>query len=157
MSTVLKNHSGGSSTASQWDCSDRVHSDQIILWTVRWEAGPRERLPKVLKTKPTQGRPSGSSPLRSDGSHDGQARGWTSWEAADDNKRESWKTTLESQGTQSKNWQSDSLTKVQLTLSQGEKKGDEVADDEDNNTVISNVWQQHCVLREELFLSTCYI
>jgi hypothetical protein len=46
--------------------------------------------------------------------------------------RESWKTTLGSQGTYSENWHSDSLKKVYLNLSQGKKnKGDEVADDQD--------------------------
>jgi RNA 3'-terminal phosphate cyclase len=61
------------------DCSDQVHSDQMVL---RQEAGPRERQLKALKAKLIQGGPSGSSPLRSDGSRDGQAWGWTLWEAA---------------------------------------------------------------------------
>jgi hypothetical protein len=42
--------------------------------------------------------------------------------------RESWKTTPDSQETQYKNWHSDSLKKVQLTLSQAKKKnGDDAA------------------------------
>jgi hypothetical protein len=53
------------------DCSDQVHSDQMVLRTVRQEA-------KALKAKQTQGGPSGLSTPRSDGSHDGQAGGWTS-------------------------------------------------------------------------------
>ncbi len=59
-------------------CTNRVHSDQMVLWTVRWEDGHCERRPKALKTKLAQGEPSGSTPLRSDGSCDGQAGGWTS-------------------------------------------------------------------------------
>jgi hypothetical protein len=48
--------------------------------------------------------------------------------------RESWKTTLGSQGTLLENWHSDSLNKVQLPLSQGKKKkGDEVAEEEDDD------------------------
>jgi hypothetical protein len=46
--------------------------------------------------------------------------------------RESWKATLGSQWTWSENWHSDSLNKIQLTLSQGKKKKrEEVVDDED--------------------------
>jgi hypothetical protein len=29
--------------------ADQVHSDQMVLGTVRWEDGPRERRPKALK------------------------------------------------------------------------------------------------------------
>ncbi len=56
----------------------------MALGTVRQEAGPGERKPKALKAKTTDGRPTGSSPLRSDGSHDGQAGSWTSQEEAKD-------------------------------------------------------------------------
>jgi hypothetical protein len=35
-----------------------------------------------------------------------------------------------------RNWRSDSLKNIQLTLSQDEKKGDEVADDEDDDDVV---------------------
>ncbi len=49
--------------------------------------------------------------------------------------RESWKTALEIQGTQSENWHSDRQKKVQLTLSQGKKKGDEVEDEDDDDVV----------------------
>jgi hypothetical protein len=45
------------------------------LGTVRWEAIPRKRLPKALKTKLAQGGPPGSSLLRSDDSRDAR------WEA----------------------------------------------------------------------------
>ncbi len=67
------------------DCPDHVHSDQMVLWTVRQESGPHERQSKALKTL-KGGRPKGSSPLRSDGSHDGQAKGWTLREAAKDSR-----------------------------------------------------------------------
>jgi hypothetical protein len=40
----------------------------MVLRTVRWEAGPRERCPKALKTKLAQGEPSSLSSLRSDSS-----------------------------------------------------------------------------------------
>jgi hypothetical protein len=36
------------------DCPDRVHSDQIVLGTIKQEAGPSERRTKVLKTKVAQ-------------------------------------------------------------------------------------------------------
>ncbi len=50
--------------------------------------------------------------------------------------RKSQKTILKSQGTQSENWLSDSLTKAQLTLSQDKmKKRNEVTDDEDDDAV----------------------
>jgi hypothetical protein len=40
------------------------------------------------------------------------------------------------------NWHSDSLKKVELTLSQGKKKqGDDVADDEDDDVVRNSVSQ----------------
>jgi hypothetical protein len=48
------------------DYLDRVHSDQMILGIVQ-----RERLDQRWP-KATPGGPSGSSPLRSDGSCDGQ-------------------------------------------------------------------------------------
>ncbi len=55
--------------------------------------------------------------------------------------KESWKTTLEIQGTQSENWPGDRKKKVQLTLSQGKKKkGDEV-EDEDDDVVRTSVSQ----------------
>ncbi len=81
------------------DCPNQIPSDQMVLGTVRLEAGPRERWPKALKTKLAQGGPSGSSPLRSDGSRDSQAGGWTAFMVVKDTQQESWKTTLRSQGT----------------------------------------------------------
>ncbi len=45
------------------DCLDGVHSDQMVLGTVRREAGHHERQPKVLKTELAQGGPSGLSPF----------------------------------------------------------------------------------------------
>jgi hypothetical protein len=50
------------------DYLNQVHSDQLVLEIIRQEAEPREQWPKT-----TQGESSGSSPLRSDGSSDGQA------------------------------------------------------------------------------------
>jgi hypothetical protein len=44
-------------------CPNQVHSDEIVLGTVRWENGPPERWPKVLNTKLAHGEPPGSSPL----------------------------------------------------------------------------------------------
>jgi hypothetical protein len=49
---------------------DQVHSDQMVLMTVRQEGEPRKRRSKGLKTKLAQGGPSGSSPLRLGGSRE---------------------------------------------------------------------------------------
>ncbi len=62
---------------SQEELSRLSPPAQMVLGTVRREAGPHERQPKALRTKLAQGAPSGLSPLRSDGSCDGQAGGWT--------------------------------------------------------------------------------
>jgi hypothetical protein len=70
------------------DCPDRVKSDQI-LGTVRRDAGLHDS-----KTKLAQGGPSHSSPLRSDGSLDGQLGDWTMFMAANGTQRKSWKTIL---------------------------------------------------------------
>ncbi len=72
--------------------------------------------------------------------------------------RESWKTTLGSKGAQSENQLSDSLKKVQLTLSQGKKKkGDEVDDDEgDDDAVRTSLSQDQVTVTlctEEFFFS----
>ncbi len=72
---------------------------------------------KLSQLKGERG-PSGSTPLRSDGSQDGQAGGWISREAAKGGKGELEKKTLEIQGTKSENWHSDNQKKAQLTLSQ---------------------------------------
>jgi hypothetical protein len=56
--------------------STQVHSDEMVLRTVRWDL--KNRLPKELKSKLTKGEPSGSSPLRSDDSHDDQVGDWAS-------------------------------------------------------------------------------
>jgi hypothetical protein len=56
----------------------------------------------MLKTKLTQGGPSGSSPLRSDGSRDGQVRSWTKLTMAKDSEMESWKTTFGATGPNEK-------------------------------------------------------
>jgi hypothetical protein len=71
----------------------------MVLRRVRQEAGLHERQPKALKNKLAQEGPSSLSPLRSDDSRDGQVRGWTALTVAKDAQRESWKTTLGSQGT----------------------------------------------------------
>ncbi len=73
--------------------------DQLVHRTVRWEAGPCERLPKALKTNLGECQPSGSGSLRSDGSRDGQAGGMTTLVVAKDAGGESRKITLGSQGT----------------------------------------------------------
>jgi hypothetical protein len=49
------------------DCSDQVHSNQMVLGTASG-AGPQMSRPKALKTKLTHGGPSCSRPLRSDSS-----------------------------------------------------------------------------------------
>ncbi len=75
--------------------------------------------------------------------------------------RESWKTTLGSKGAKSENQLSDSLKKVQLTLSQGKKKkGDEVDDDEGDDDAVKTSFSQDQVTAtlctEELFFSIQY-
>jgi hypothetical protein len=73
--------------------------------------------------------------------------------------KESGKKTLGSQGTYSENWHSESLKKVQLTLSQGKKKKkDEIASDEDDavRTSVSQDRVTATLCTEELFLSTRY-
>ncbi len=74
-----------------------VDADQMALETIRWETGPHERRSKVLKIKLAQVGLSGSSPLRSDSSHDGQVGRWTALTVANNAQGESWKTTLGSQ------------------------------------------------------------
>jgi hypothetical protein len=61
----------------------------MVLRTVKWEAGLRERRPKALKTKLAQGGPSGWSPLRSDGCLDDQEGGWTELMVAKGSQEES--------------------------------------------------------------------
>jgi hypothetical protein len=77
-------------------CKTRKYT---TIGTVRWEAGPGEMQPKVLKTKLAQGEPSSLRPLRSDGYLDGQVGGWTVLPAAKDTQNETWVTTPGSQGT----------------------------------------------------------
>jgi hypothetical protein len=80
---------------------------------------------------------------------------------AKDAQGENFKTTLESQGTFSENRHSDSLKKGQLTLFQGKmKKGDDVADDDDDYAVRTSVSQDRVTVTlctEELFLRTQYM
>jgi hypothetical protein len=91
--TIIKRLPRGKLHKSKGDFLDRV-SDQTILRTVRREAGPHERFPKAFKTKLSQGGPSSSSQLRSDGSCDGQASGCTKLMVAKGTQGKSWKTTL---------------------------------------------------------------
>jgi hypothetical protein len=77
MSSVLKSHSWGILLQAKSDCSNQVYSIQMVLGTVRREAGSQERWPKALKAKLTQGGPLGLSLLRSDSSPDVQVGGWT--------------------------------------------------------------------------------
>ncbi len=100
------------------------------------------------------------SPLRSDGSHYGQARGLTSTELAKDAQGRGGKQLFEAKGP-SQNRYNDSLKEDQLTLSQGKmKKGEDVADDEDDDAVRTSVSQDQVtetLCNEELFLRTQYI
>ncbi len=57
--------------------SESSHLRSMVLGTFRQQTAPCERWPKTLKTKLAQGGPSDSSPLRSEGSHDGHAGSWT--------------------------------------------------------------------------------
>jgi hypothetical protein len=63
-----KRLSKGNLQIAEGDCSNRVHSDQIVLRVVRQEAGSHKRSQKVLKTKLTHGESSGLGPLKSEGS-----------------------------------------------------------------------------------------
>jgi hypothetical protein len=75
------------------------------------------------------------SPLRSDGSHDGQVGACTSLTVTKGAPKESWKTILGSKGIKRKQ-HSISLKKSQLTLSEGmTKKGDVVVVGDDNDEV----------------------
>ncbi len=133
----------------------------MFLGTVRQEAGPQTRQPKVLKIKlDQQGHQardhSDHIVLMMSGGRLDLVRGGQRC------SRESWKTTLGSQGTYSENWHRVSLKKVQLSLSQGqEEEGDEVADNEDYDDVVRTSVSQDQVIAtlctEELFFSTEYI
>ncbi len=70
----------------------------MVLGTVRWEAGPCEWQSKELKTKLAHEGPPGSCPLRSDGSLDGQAGGWTVLSMAKDAQSRVGKQLLEAKG-----------------------------------------------------------
>ncbi len=63
---------------SKGDCPNQVHSGQMVLGTVRLEAGLlRGSGQKILKAELAQGGPSGLSPFRLDGLVKGQAGGLT--------------------------------------------------------------------------------
>jgi hypothetical protein len=99
-----------------------VHSDQIVLGTVRWVSGTCERQPKPLKTKLTRGELSGLSPLRSDGSHDSQAGCWTMWEAAKDTQGRESENNSRKPRDLFKKWHSDSLKSSTYSFS-GQEEG----------------------------------
>jgi hypothetical protein len=101
----------GDFTAAKGDYLGQFHSDQMVLGTVRQEAGPPQRHPKALETKLAQRVPSGSCPLRSDASRDDHACRLDFMRDGQRCSRESWNTTLERQGTWSENWHGDSLKK----------------------------------------------
>ncbi len=75
--------------------------------------------------------------------------------------RESWNQNSKKPRGLVKNRNSDSLNKGQLTLSQGKiKKGDDVAVDDDDDTVRTSVSQDQVkatLCTEELFYRTKYI
>ncbi len=141
MSTVLKRHSRGIFTASQgwllWLStlrSDGSWNSKAGDWTLK-------RQPKALKSKLTQGWPLGLSPLRSDGSSDGQAGGWNAREVSKGDQERVRKNSRKPRDLV-RNWPSDSLKKIQLTLSQGNKqKRDEVDDEDDDDAVRTSVSQ----------------
>jgi hypothetical protein len=68
----------GNFTANQGGLSDRDYSDQLVLGTVRWEAVPQKRWPKVLKSKLAEEDHEARVSTDQLGSCDGQPGGWTS-------------------------------------------------------------------------------
>jgi hypothetical protein len=133
----------------------------MVLRTVRREAGLHERKLKALKTKLTQLGISGSRPIRSIGSRDGQTGGWALLMVPKALKEESGNNSRKPRDL-AKNWHSDSLKKSQLTLSQRKsKKGDVVVvaddDDDDDDEVRTSVSLNPVTVplcTEELFLRT---
>jgi hypothetical protein len=103
----------GKTVQSQGDCQNQVHSDQMVLETVRWEAGPCKRQAKTLTTKLSQGGRSGKqrhsklsylkggdqAHVHSDQMVLGQAGGWVALTMGKGTQGESWKTTVGSQET----------------------------------------------------------
>jgi hypothetical protein len=132
----------------------------MVLGTVRREAGPCESRPKAFKTKLGQGGPSVSTPIRSDGSCDGQVGGWTFWEMAKgiqgrvkNNSRKM--TDLD------RNWHSDSLKRFNLLFPSVSRR-------REMKLLMMKImirWKpvyhktkcQRTLCSEELFLSTQYI
>jgi hypothetical protein len=55
MSTALKRHARGVLQQAEGHSLDRLYSHQMVLGTVREEAGPHESQPKPFKTKLAQG------------------------------------------------------------------------------------------------------
>ncbi len=65
MNRPKKAHNSKASKA-KGNCLNLVHSDKMVLGTVRQEAGHHKRWPRTLKTKLAEEWLSGSSPLRPD-------------------------------------------------------------------------------------------
>ncbi len=61
---VLKRLPRGKLHKSKGESPHQIHSDQMVLGAVRWEAGPHERWQITLKTKLAQGGPSDLSQIR---------------------------------------------------------------------------------------------
>ncbi len=142
------------------DSPDRVRSDQMVHGTVRRETGPCESWPKAFKTKLGQGEPSVSTPIRSDGSCDGQVEGWTFWDMAKGTqgrvKNNSRKIT-----DLDRNWHSDSLKRFNLLFPRVRRR-------RELKLLMMKImmrWEQvyhktkcqRTLCSEELFLSTQYI
>jgi hypothetical protein len=98
MSNVIIRHSKGILTAGQNRRSDQVHSDQMVFGRVRPEAGLQKRRPKALKTKLTLGEY--QALVHSDQTVVVMVRQRQDLvRGSQRHSRESWKTTLGSQGT----------------------------------------------------------
>ncbi len=88
----------GENTQSQGDCLNRVHSDQMVLGTVRREAEPFDRRTKSLKAKLAQG--GQQAQVHTDQmALDGQVGGWTTLMVVKGARGNSSKSTIGSQGT----------------------------------------------------------
>jgi hypothetical protein len=84
MSTVLERHSRGILLQAKGAFSYRVLSDQKVSEQSAGRLDLRREAAKDAQTKLAWGGSSGLSPLRANGSHNGQAGGWTSREVAKD-------------------------------------------------------------------------
>ncbi len=115
---------------------------------------------KRSKNSRSLGGPSGSSPLRLDGSHDGQAGGWTVLVVA---KSVKIRVGNDSRPPSDllKNSSSDNLKKSQVTLSQGMlKKGDVYNETDVDNAVRISASRKRATAMlstEEFFHRTQYL